>query len=603
MAITEQKPPLLETSWVKILLLLALAAISVAVIFANAPYFQPVPNRDSGGFYYIGQQMLRGQKLYTDLFDVKPPFIFFVNALGLWLGNGSVWGVWALEAVSLLATALLGFSLLYSASGVLPAFLAMLAFLGNLLHILLGGNFTEEYSLPFEFLILVCVLPAALGKPLKWRAFFAGVAWGTVFFFKQNFWGIGLAVGLFLFFRGVLQWKKGRFWEVVWYGGGFLAVCALVAAYFLANGTLSSLWDAAFMSNFYYITTPFAVSQYSRLDLFLRTFNEVGIRGEWIFSMLFVLLAFLQWTLLAAGAYIRDSCRWPAWLTPFRRFVICLVSGILLIGMLVSVDFVKHRTVDSIGLLQWTAIVLLCEWMLFGLLQWQGRLAGWIRSRLEAAFSPRLAILTAIAGLAFLLDLVSISLSGKFFTHYFLMLFPSAAVLTAALAAVILSIRRPAWLKMGAALVLAAAFVPVGLLPLANTVNAYRVNGDPEREAVVAYIDAHTQPGDQVLMWGSEPVINFLAGRTRPNRFVFMSQLFLQGYASSALADEMLHDLQVWPPALIIDANNCGIPFIEYLADCGVPPAYWNGVFDFVLQHYQRIGGVGPDKWQVYQLK
>ena len=101
-------------NWQILSILLVLTALSVAVVFGFAPSFQPIPDRDSGGFMYIGQQMLRGQRLYADLYDDKPPVIFLVNALGLWLSNGSPWGVWALEAVSLSATAILGFFLLSS---------------------------------------------------------------------------------------------------------------------------------------------------------------------------------------------------------------------------------------------------------------------------------------------------------------------------------------------------------------------------------------------------------------------------------------------------------------------------------------------------------
>ena len=99
-------------NWHILSILLVLIALSGAVLFEFAPAFQPIPERDSGGFMYISQQMLRGQRLYADLYDDKPPFIFLVNALGLWLSGGSAWGVWALEVVSLSATVILGFFLL-----------------------------------------------------------------------------------------------------------------------------------------------------------------------------------------------------------------------------------------------------------------------------------------------------------------------------------------------------------------------------------------------------------------------------------------------------------------------------------------------------------
>ncbi len=53
-----------------------------------------IPNRDSGAFLYIGQRILKGDIPYRDIWDHKPPCIFFINALGLFIGRGAIWGVW-----------------------------------------------------------------------------------------------------------------------------------------------------------------------------------------------------------------------------------------------------------------------------------------------------------------------------------------------------------------------------------------------------------------------------------------------------------------------------------------------------------------------------
>ena len=55
------------------------------------------PSRDGGFFLYAGQQILNGKIPYLDFWDSKGPAIFYINALGLWLGGGSRWGVWAVE--------------------------------------------------------------------------------------------------------------------------------------------------------------------------------------------------------------------------------------------------------------------------------------------------------------------------------------------------------------------------------------------------------------------------------------------------------------------------------------------------------------------------
>jgi len=55
-------------------------------------------------YAYFGERLLAGQAMYADLWDVKPPLIYWMNALGLWMGRGSYAGVVACcAAVSLLA--------------------------------------------------------------------------------------------------------------------------------------------------------------------------------------------------------------------------------------------------------------------------------------------------------------------------------------------------------------------------------------------------------------------------------------------------------------------------------------------------------------------
>jgi 4-amino-4-deoxy-L-arabinose transferase-like glycosyltransferase len=578
---------------------LLLTALCIAILAADIPTFQVIPARDSGGFLYIGQQMLRGQRLYADLFDDKPPLIYWVNALGLWLSGGSVWGVWALEAVSLCATALLAYSLLKRTGGFWPTLFALAAFLGNLLQFLQGGNFTEEYALPFQFLILACVLPTDLKKQLSWQAFLAGAAWGMVFYFKQSIFGIGLAVGAFLLIRGVIQSRRGRYWELIVYTAGFLTVVGAVAAYFLAKGTLWNFWDATFLSNFAYIS----VQDTSRAALILRTLTELLTRNAFLAGSLIVWLILSLGVVFAIFIYIREWRGWPAWLTPKRRLAGFTIAGVMLLAAGLTKDLLVGRTFE-IGPIQGVAILLGAGSILFGLAQKSTRLEAWIRTKLLPTMTQRKALLLAIAWLAYLLDIISISLSGKFFTHYYLIIFPSATILAAILISVLLEFPHSIWSRRIVWVCIIAAFIPAALLPLARVPSKYHVDQDAQRQVVIEYVETHTQPGDQVLMWGGEPVVNFLAGRTRPNRFVFMSQLFLANYSNESLPQEMLSDLEATPPKLIIYSRDCDIPFIDYKTGACVPvPSAWDKVFQYIKDNYQPIIDLGAEKWDVYQLK
>ena len=58
---------------------------------------------DAWLFAYYGKQLTHGRVLYEQLWDNKPPGIFWVNAVGLWLTGGSLVGPIALCAAAVVA--------------------------------------------------------------------------------------------------------------------------------------------------------------------------------------------------------------------------------------------------------------------------------------------------------------------------------------------------------------------------------------------------------------------------------------------------------------------------------------------------------------------
>src|SRR3972149_2535829 len=70
------------------------------------------PGRDGGIFLYIGSLILKGRIPYLDVWENKGPLVFYINALGLFLPNGSRWGVWFLEFLFFLAAGWIGWLIL-----------------------------------------------------------------------------------------------------------------------------------------------------------------------------------------------------------------------------------------------------------------------------------------------------------------------------------------------------------------------------------------------------------------------------------------------------------------------------------------------------------
>lgn len=184
----------------------------------------------------MGWRILNGELPYRNVWDHKPPVIFYINALGLAITDGSRWGVWLLEFLGLSFAAFVGHKVIRKALGTIPAVLSTLLWLLTLVFVIEGGNLTTEYTLPLQFATLWLVT-TTLEKPTfcYWRWFLIGSIGATAFFVKQTTIGIWISVVLFLVVSRVkLQKVKELVFESLYFLGGVAAVCIAWAAFFLA---------------------------------------------------------------------------------------------------------------------------------------------------------------------------------------------------------------------------------------------------------------------------------------------------------------------------------------------------------------------------------
>ena len=91
-------------------LLSILLIVLILSVLVQANPGTRIPGRDYGFYVYIGDQILHGKLPYRDAWESKPPAIFYLNAVALWLGRGSRWGIWIVEFVSLLVASIFSYS-------------------------------------------------------------------------------------------------------------------------------------------------------------------------------------------------------------------------------------------------------------------------------------------------------------------------------------------------------------------------------------------------------------------------------------------------------------------------------------------------------------
>lgn len=231
-------------------LALWLALLILGVLQQTNP-LQVFPSLDSGYYLYTGQQILQGKIPYQDLWESKPPGIFYANALALWLGRGTRWGVWLLECAVLAASAWLCWQVLRRQYGIAPALMGSLAWLWGLQGVIDGGNLTEEYSLLFSFLALWAFLNA-LQTPtrLTWP-FLVGLCFAASFLFRANNTGIQVAMVLAWVVSGLLEGDFPLLLRRLAASGlAVILLLGLVSVFLARQGILGQAIEAALLFNF-----------------------------------------------------------------------------------------------------------------------------------------------------------------------------------------------------------------------------------------------------------------------------------------------------------------------------------------------------------------
>ena len=161
------------------------------------------------------------------------------------------------------------------------------------------------------------------------------------------------------------------------------------------------------------------------------------------------------------------------------------------------------------------------------------------------------------------LQIVSISLPGYGWPHYYLAALPAATVLLALVMWFVLEQER-IFLK----LLIVALFIGTAYTSLPHA-NFARLTGKYAGDALYAEnnqsrlaerIRGITKPNDCILVWGRGPGLYLLSDRNAPSRFFYQYPLIKPNYANQSLREEFVSDIKEKEPRLIIDMRNSRFP-------------------------------------------
>ncbi len=232
--------------------ILFIALIIVSLPFS--PLFQPF-GYDREIYRYVGMLVTKGYLPYRDIFDHKPPGIYFISALAHLLGH---WGFWIVSNVLTYITSLVVFSYArgrfttYSFILVIPL---IYIFLSRYEPLYEGGGLTREYTQTFATLIIF------LRINNQWLRFLViGLLYGLIFFTQQNeILAITLVAGYFILWNREGNRLK-KISEIFSHGLSFtvgsVGICTLIAGYFYIHGAFNAFIEQAFLFNTNFYVPP-----------------------------------------------------------------------------------------------------------------------------------------------------------------------------------------------------------------------------------------------------------------------------------------------------------------------------------------------------------
>ncbi len=86
---------------VAIVVVLVLGKVLLDMVHTLALELEGPMHSDAGSYVMVGRAILNGLKPYTDIFDAKPPGIYLLMAVSLWLTNGEMFATWLQVALFL----------------------------------------------------------------------------------------------------------------------------------------------------------------------------------------------------------------------------------------------------------------------------------------------------------------------------------------------------------------------------------------------------------------------------------------------------------------------------------------------------------------------
>lgn len=272
-----------------LLILSGILSVTFVLFYSDttSPLFSFNYTTDSSAYMLMGKAIVSDKLPYIDIWELKGPAIFYIEALGFWLTNSKN-GIFLIQILFLSLTLFFNFKTYrIEYSNRTSFFLVLLSILSLSLNYQ-GGNLIEEFTLPLLALsvyLLYDWTKAPTKEGLAWHNPISAFVYGAVLGFSlmtrlTDALGICAAVmvvGVYLIIHK--QWRN-LIQNVVTYLIGFLMMVLPFCLYFYIKGALYEMWFGTFIFNLSYAASSSVggISDFSSFKGFLIAFvNSYGL--------------------------------------------------------------------------------------------------------------------------------------------------------------------------------------------------------------------------------------------------------------------------------------------------------------------------------------
>ncbi len=207
---------------------------------------------DSSVFRYIALSISKGEVPYKDTFDHKGLLIYFFNYLGMKINSD--WGIWIIEILSLMIACIFLYKTARLFSECIIAVLCVGISISAMGEFFQGGNYTEEFALPFMAISLYFFNEYIMKNFLDVRkVFICGICLAQVFWLRANMIGVWCAFIFVILVKEVCnkEWiRAGK--EVVFFVAGIIIGVMPYFFYLIKHKAVADFWSDYIIFNLKY---------------------------------------------------------------------------------------------------------------------------------------------------------------------------------------------------------------------------------------------------------------------------------------------------------------------------------------------------------------